>query len=163
MSDQSQPADTAGEAVAWVSRTVLARLAESDKGCETANLWKSQPTKESVALYAHPRAEAPSVVGALEMARAFIIDQYSCAESSALAGDPISEEARPVRDALCAALAALSSAEGQGSSSALDHLIDEAFDAGPQQPAYGPLTPEPGANSPDNGGSAAPFKNGAGE
>ena len=55
---------------AWVSETVMSRLAESEKGCETANLWKTQPTASSVAIYAHPPTsyEGEELREALEVA-----------------------------------------------------------------------------------------------
>lgn len=49
--------------------------------------------------------DVAALVEALEQAKDFIGDQYACAESQALQGEYVSNEARPVWEVLCAALA----------------------------------------------------------
>lgn len=54
---------------------------------------------------AHLIASAPEMLEALEKCYAFIASEYACAESQALQGEHVSAKARPVWNALCAAIA----------------------------------------------------------
>ena len=71
--------------------------------------WDSPADAEALA-NAHLIAAAPDMYEALKEAHAFIADQYCDAESQALEGEYVSQEARPLWESICNSI---SKAEGK--------------------------------------------------